>query len=336
MRKILIALLFFVISCSNFNTNKIVEIKPKIIIGNKENIIENNKNKSNISEKDKNKIDEILNNINFEKVIVKVKLSYKNPKIIKKGEFYYVNGKAYRGMVYLEGSNVINEIELEEYLYSVVPSEMAPYFDIEALKAQSVAARTFTLYSIKNHKAKSPYYDLDDTVIYQVYKGVSSENDRTTKAVNATKGEIMLDENINPILAQYHSSSGDKTLSSKEVFGKEVSYLQSVKDYSESKKWEYKISKKSLETKFRKKYSKISKLENSYIRKKMGYSKIKSNNFYMKLKNGYVYFYGKGFGHNVGMSQWGAKYLAEEKKYNYIQILKHYYTNIDIIKIGEQ
>lgn len=288
------------------------------------------------------------NNINLENIIfeikkevddpeihgmsIKVKLSYDNPTIKKIDGIYYVNNNPYRGRVYkLKNNDVINEVGLEDYLYSVVSAEMPVYFGLEALKAQSLAARTYAINTIKNNKNKG--FDIFDTDLSQVYKGMKNEQKEVIKAVNLTKDEIITYKN-EPILAMYHSSSGDKTKSAIEIFNKDIPYLQSVVDYSNSKVWEYKIKLKDLEKKFNMSYSKIPYLNKNNIRRRLTSKVIPSNNFKMKQVGEYVYIKGKGHGHNVGMSQWGAKYLANEKKYNYKQIIKHYYKGVQISKIG--
>uniref|UniRef100_UPI00352C7CF5 SpoIID/LytB domain-containing protein n=1 Tax=Oceanivirga salmonicida TaxID=1769291 RepID=UPI00352C7CF5 len=230
----------------------------------------------------------------------------------------------------------MNEVNLEEYLYSVVSAEMPTYFGTEALKAQAVAARTYALNKIITNKNKSNLYDVDDTVKFQVYSGASNEEKKVTAAVNSTRSQIAT-YNGKPILALFHASSGDRTMSAKAVFNVEKPYLKSVEDFSSSQKWTYRISKYSLEKKFGRSYNVITNLGKNKIRRGLGASKIKSNNFSMHLSNdGIVYFYGKGSGHCVGLSQWGAKYLGQVRKYNYEEILKHYYRGISITKIGEK
>ncbi|VWL85823.1 SpoIID/LytB domain-containing protein [Oceanivirga miroungae] len=264
---------------------------------------------------------------------IKVKLSYDNPVIKKVNGVYYVNNNPYRGKVYrLENKDVINEVGLEDYLYSVVSAEMPVYFGLEALKAQSLAARTYAINTIKNNKNVG--FDIFDSDLSQVYRGMRNEKKQVIKAVDLTKDEVITYQNV-PILALYHSSSGDRTKSALEVFNKEVPYLQSVTDYSNSKKWEYKIKLKDLEKKFKMSYSRIPYLNKNVIRRTLTNKNVPSNNFKMKQIGNYVYIRGKGNGHNVGMSQWGAKYLANEKNYDYKKIIKYYYKGVKINKLGD-
>lgn len=126
----------------------------------------------------------------------------------------------YKGRLYLigeeEGIGLINEIDLEEYLYSVVSSEMPSDYPEEALKAQAVCARTYTVNCIRNGRGKTAYEDLDDSVSFQVYNNHRSTK-RSRKAVKETAGEILpLDE------IQYYSTSclseNHTDLSSEEKF----------------------------------------------------------------------------------------------------------------------
>lgn len=143
-----------------------------------------------------------------------------------------VNGKRYRGEIELRrftGSDmtVINIINIEQYLYGVVPLELEPTAPIEALKAQAVAARTFTYRSMGSYKKWD--FDVTNTTSSQVYGGYDAEKSSTNQAVDATKGKKLL---YNGQLASVHyfSSSGGMTEDSKYVWGNDVPYLKSVPD----------------------------------------------------------------------------------------------------------
>lgn len=122
---------------------------------------------------------------------------------------------------------VINCIELEHYLYGVVPREMGATFETEALKAQSVAARTYTIKNINKHIRDG--YNLCDSIDCQAYGGINVENDKTNEAVDETRGMIIT-YNGNPIDAVYHSSSGGHTDDAYLVWGGYVPYLIGVRD----------------------------------------------------------------------------------------------------------
>ena len=137
--------------------------------------------------------------------------------------------RPYRGQIEVgvtgQKLNAVNVVGLEDYLQGVVPREMPSAWHDEALKAQAVAARSYAL----SHRVSGKSFDLYADVRSQVYGGIVGESPRTTAAVQATKGEVLLWEG-KPIDALFHSTSGGKTLSAVEVFGKPVPYLVSVDD----------------------------------------------------------------------------------------------------------
>lgn len=152
--------------------------------------------------------------------------SSNNPRVIS------INGKQYRGEVeFRRFSNsdmtVINIINIEEYLYGVVPGEIESYSPIEAIKAQAVAARTYTYLSMGKYKKWD--FDVVNTVDSQVYGGFDIEHPATNRAVEETKGKKVL---YNGKLASlfYFSSSGGMTEDNINVWGSSIPYLKSVPD----------------------------------------------------------------------------------------------------------
>lgn len=148
-----------------------------------------------------------------------------------------VNSTPYRGIIILKvDSNqkitVINEVNIEEYLYSVLPKEMSTGFPYEALKAQAVCARTYTINNIGRFKEYG--FDLTDNTLSQVYGGVNVEADDCTNAVEDTKGMVVT---YNGSLAEtfYYASSSGETLDVKDVWGSTTyPYLISVEDTYQS------------------------------------------------------------------------------------------------------
>jgi len=143
--------------------------------------------------------------------------------------------RSYRGVIEFgrfAGNRLtaVNIVYIEDYLLSVVPSEMPPSWHIEALKAQAVAARTFAVYRLGRFDARG--FDLCDTTASQVYVGVTNEHPSTTQAVQATRG-IMIFHNGRPIEAVYSSSSGGVTENSENAWGTVLPYLRSVPDVHE-------------------------------------------------------------------------------------------------------
>lgn len=148
-----------------------------------------------------------------------------------------VNNTPYRGIVILKVDTqgkitVINQVNIEEYLYSVLPKEMSTGFPYEALKAQAVCARTYTINNIG--KFKEYGFDLTDNTLSQVYGGVKVEASDCTNAVNETKGQVVT---YGGKLAEtyYFSTSSGKTLNVKDVWGStKYPYLVSVDDSYQS------------------------------------------------------------------------------------------------------
>ncbi|HHW31997.1 MAG TPA: SpoIID/LytB domain-containing protein [Clostridiaceae bacterium] len=153
-----------------------------------------------------------------------------------------VNGVSYRGDIEvgrydLSDMTVINVLHLEEYLYGVVPCEIEASSHPEALKAQAVTARTYTINNIGKYSHIG--FDLSNTTYCQVYKGYSREDARVNQAVDETKGKIIT---YNGMTAQvfYFSSSGGRTEDVKNVWGSEIPYLVSVEDkYESGNSWNY-------------------------------------------------------------------------------------------------
>ena len=149
----------------------------------------------------------------------------------------------YRGQIVLEKVKskidkfyIINEIDLEDYLYGVVPNEMPVRFGLEALKAQAVAARNYVLRP--RSKAQNDQYDVTDSVSSQVYFGANTEEPLATRAVDETRN-IIATYQCEPILALYHSTSGGITENYENAFNRPgtkifpanpLPYLKAVKD----------------------------------------------------------------------------------------------------------
>lgn len=257
-------------------------------------------------------------------------------------------------------NNKILKLQLEEYVEGVVAGEMPASFEIEALKAQAVAARTYVLKKIDNNKE----YDLDNTTNNQVYL---SDEELKTKwnndydkyinkirfAVKSTEGEY-LTYNDKIITAFFFSSSNGKTENCEEVFQEKLPYLKSVESFwdkeSPSYNGEIKITLKDFYNKLNISYNEIlninikeitesgniktiiingKEFKSTDIRNKLG---LRSTDFNITLDKDIITIKTKGFGHGVGMSQYGANGMAKEG-YKYDDILKHYYTNIKIKKI---
>ncbi|MCK5779404.1 MAG: SpoIID/LytB domain-containing protein, partial [Psychrilyobacter sp.] len=263
-----------------------------------------------------------------------------------RGDFEFI---VYKGNVL-----PINSVQSEDYIYSVVPSEIGHYFPKEAIKAQTLAARSYLYYGLRFSKYED--FDLYDNVNSQMYLGMDRENKNMNTTIDTTRGEVILYKE-KPINALYYSASGGITANSEDVWpGVKSPYLRSVNDKgneSRSSKlnWEIKISKNEISKKFGFRVTKIKVLETGSKRVKkihvsgaktltlsgdkfrgtIGYAKLYSTQFKIRSSGNYFILTGHGFGHGVGMSQYGAYGLSEKGK-TYIEILKHYYTGVEIKK----
>ncbi len=152
--------------------------------------------------------------------------------VIPQRGFVSVKRKWYRGSLLIIARDnqvtVINDVDIESYIMGVVPAEMPSRWNVEAHKAQAIAARS---YAIANRgKRSSRGYDLKDTPEDQAYGGASAETSRTNYAVKETSG-IVITYNQHIIPAYYHASSGGKTTNSGNVWGGDMPYLRSVPSF---------------------------------------------------------------------------------------------------------
>lgn len=148
--------------------------------------------------------------------------------------FISAKRKWYRGFLIVYNHNgvltVINKLDIEDYIKGVVPSEMPSGWSYEAHKAQAVAARSYALANLG--KRASHGYDLKDTPEDQAYGGATAESAKTNKAVEETKG-IVLIYNLKIIPAYYSASAGGQTSSSADVWTRNLPYLQSVPSFDD-------------------------------------------------------------------------------------------------------
>lgn len=147
---------------------------------------------------------------------------------------FTINGKQYRGCLRFAVNGTVmtavNVVDLEEYLYGVIPAEMPASYGEEALKAQTLAARTYAMTKLNSHKGSG--YELCDTINCQVYKGYSGENSKTNAIVDETEGEIIC-YNGTPIEAVFSASTGGYTENSENVWNSVVPYLRAVPEVGE-------------------------------------------------------------------------------------------------------
>lgn len=281
-----------------------------------------------------------------------------------------INHNPYRGKLLIlpanKGLKVINIVPMEEYLFGVVPAEIGKVTpDIyEAAKAQAVAARSYAFSKFGKRKN----FDVYSCVKDQIYEGVRVETPLARKAVLETRGEVMVcgDEIVE---AKYHSTCGGKTAEAQEIWEIEKKYLRSIKDtphrWSKSyfcknsphfswevmlmekdfyeklgkaipdakmvNKWRLNKSRKSGRVKWMELYTDKgkSKIKGTTLRNIFN---LKSTYFDIKKRHNQILIEGHGWGHGVGMCQWGAFGMAR-KGYNYKKILRHYYKHTRIVKL---
>ncbi len=286
-------------------------------------------------------------------------------KIKSNNATFSLNNKRYRGELVVlvddDRLTAINHVDIEEYLYGVVPCEVPHTWPTHALMAQAVAARTYALY-IK-HKSLAKIYDVHATTASQVYGGFDREELATRFAVDQTRGQV-LTYNGRLIVAYFHSNSGGYTERPENVWGARVPYLIDQPDaYSKNSPgstWEYFLSYSEAVKRLKSfginsgniktvqigRKTRSGRVKEITVVSDKGRQKISSNNFRLAIgarhlkstffktvmnKDG-ILFKGNGFGHGVGMSQWGARQMAIQG-YNYKRILQKYYTGTKVAKI---
>jgi stage II sporulation protein D len=266
---------------------------------------------------------------------------------------------SYRGALRFtaKGNNfeIINVVDLESYLRGVVAAEMPGSWPLEALKAQAVAARTYVLYSMQ----PSETYDICATTDCQKYSGVAKEHPASDQAVYETAGQVLT---YNGAFAKtyFHADSGGVLASPKEVWGGTVDYLPAHNDVAYEtphRNWEKTLESSTVENMlaaYGKNVGAVSAmrilsytasgrvwelevtgatgsvtLSGTSLTKMLRDMGLKSTRF---LMTGSLSMVGSGFGHGVGMSQYGAKFLAGQG-YAYSQILLFYYpgTNLQMM-----
>jgi len=159
---------------------------------------------------------------------------YSDNIVIKPASDGFINAKRkwYRGYLIIQNRNkkltVINNVDLEDYIRGVVPSEMPSSWEIEALKAQAIAARSYALANLGKRAAYG--YDLKDTPEDQAYGGASAETAKTNNAVQETEG-LVLTYNYKVVPAYYSASAGGKTVTAKQAWGSDLPYIRSVPSY---------------------------------------------------------------------------------------------------------
>jgi stage II sporulation protein D len=280
-----------------------------------------------------------------------------------KGGTVRVNGVMYRGnlkLVVTDQSrlNGVNLVDIEEYLYGVVPREMPPNWPEEALKAQAVISRTFARYQMEANAARE--YDISASTASQVYGGFAAETEKTRRAVDATRGRILTFKG-RPALTYFHANSGGMTEDARHVWRVAIPYLQSLSDDYSARApgttWTTFLSFDQIRDAMSRNgltVGQISDIETAAVspsgravRMKITHSsgttvvggnefrtmtdpaQIKSTLFKAERSSQGIRFEGRGSGHGVGLSQWGARIMAEGGS-PFREILLHYYRGLEL------
>lgn len=382
-----ICIFLMAISCTSLkadetviNPNDVIEQNKPIKIENEDKKALYNQIRVKLSNPDKNDFDIYFSDdfsINGKEITNKKKINVKyidNKIYIDNDEFEKVDisnkgimtigNNKYYGDIYIKQVDsklqIVNFVDIEKYLLGVVPYEMPSSFPLEALKAQTVIARSYAQTNI-NRKKKD--FDLYDDTRSQVYSGIpKSRLSNVEKAIKETKGEVIT-YNGKVIDALFHSYSGGYTASAKEVYGNDIEYLKPIEDiYSKGVPmsvltWTYIIPKSQFEkeigfipldydieytesnrVKYIILYNEDRSLEKKYtgaeFRRKYSTSKIKSTAYNINIENGDIKVVGSGYGHGVGFSQWSSKTMAEDEKMSYKDIINFFYTGVKIEKRG--
>lgn len=314
----------------------------------------------------------------------------------------------YRGKInlYIKGLKLhaINEVGMQDYLYGVIPKEMVSSWEMEALKAQAVVAKSYTITNYNKHKSDG--FNVCATTHCQVYGGYSGEQLKTNESVDATENYVMMYDG-KPAEGYFHASSGGRTESIGNMWNYGLDYMVGVEDEyslgSPYDNWEVRLTSEEIRTALIKKnidigsivgikVLKVSEnervmqlgvlgtkgmhtLEKDAIRSALGSSKFHSTYFTLKDSGGTVsskavsanargtvsnsnlnntfdklnrfvdenvvssgqefvsgstfVFSGKGNGHGIGLSQYGANGMAKSG-HDFKEIIKYYFKGVSI------
>lgn len=372
MKKILLLAIFLVFLPLNIFAKEDYD-KIDIKVGKSLSAGESLKVKSKSNLKVVTSDEQVINNTNNEEINIKfdgknINLNGKNFKLnsfpqngaflISSDSPIYVDKikRNYGGAISFRVNNkkldIVNRVEMDEYLKGVLPKEMSPSFPMESLKAQALCSRSF---AINNYnKFIKNGYNLDDTTRSQVYYGKDVEEKTTNKAVEETIGQVIkYDGKVAETI--FCASSGGYTVASSEAWGgNSVPYLISKEDPYSVHPWKYELKNSDLKKLNLSDVFSVSldynnsnrvnnltfstskgdvKIKATDFRNKIGNTIIKSTLFDVNVIGNKVFVSGRGYGHGVGMSQYGAVEMAK-KGSNYKEIIEFYFpgTNIEKIK----
>lgn len=273
------------------------------------------------------------------------------------GALVRLEGRDYRGRVEVYpvdgGLAAVNVVDLEEYVQGVIKDEIPAGWPAEVAKAMAITARTYALYRMEQQAGK--LFHVRSTTASQVYGGATGEDPRTTWAVQSTRGQILLFGG-RPLPAFYHSCSGGATEDGMDVFGLEFDMVVGGPDpFSRGcphALWVERRSARQIERDLARAGHPVGRvhgfqellrsrtgrilqiavlhsrgtlvLSGRHFREALGNELVRSMDFEVQGSGETFTFVGRGWGHGVGLSQWGAKEMAD-LAYTHRDILKHYY-----------
>ncbi|MDD4909815.1 MAG: SpoIID/LytB domain-containing protein [Candidatus Omnitrophica bacterium] len=276
-----------------------------------------------------------------------------------------VDGRDYRGdIIALNRKNdlrLVNYIGLEDYTRGVLYHEASHFWPIEILKAQAIAVRTYAAYTAETRSSSD--FDLTADVYSQVYGGATSERGRTNRAVELTESLVLkFKGNIFP--AFFHATCGGRTEDASELWKIDIKPLNGVAcpycKLSPHFKWSKSIPLDEIREALndngipareikeifisgttaggrnktvvlRDKFKEF-RLTAGNFRLFVGAEEIRSTNFSLKIEGGNAVFDGFGWGHGVGLCQWGGYFMAKQG-HDFEEILEYYYPGAEIGKL---
>ena len=263
----------------------------------------------------------------------------------RKGIAYDDDLHVYHGSSYMQ---LINTVNLENYVSAVVEGEAGYRLPQEYYKLQAILCRTYALKNMQRHLHQG--FNICDKVHCQVYHHKCTKSN-IYEATIATNSLVVVDDNLQLINTIFHANCGGETCNSEDVWGKQLSYLRCVTDSfcttSRSSYWKKSYPKAKLSTYFNIGSAKNKEVElfafcqaderraeNRLLNKRLTQIrkdlKLRSTYFYAEEQGDSIVLYGRGYGHGVGLCQQGGIEMAH-RKYSYVDILKKYYVGINII-----
>lgn len=233
--------------------------------------------------------------------------------------------------------DVVEVVPLTHYLAGVVSKEMPLAWPAEALKAQAVVARSYLLTRMRERQGKLFHVESDQ--MDQVFEWTNSA--KAYQVVLATE-DVVLSSNKKVVKTFYHSDCGGQTVPANKVWVGAIDLGTTQDPWCGNRvnnQWAFSVPTSEFDSKeifeatyFKKKLVRFEDWGIQKLRQIFGFSKIRSSPDTVAVSEDVVTFSGRGFGHGVGLCQWGSLYMAKKGR-TYMDILTHYYPKAEILKI---